>query len=550
MTACGLRSDLARVTRHAVALAWVSGAALAGKPLPIPTEATSPHFLVSDRDVARSTIEGSPELVVSRDQQRIFGAEERRQRAILWVPNLTIDTFWRGAKTPTDRYDFSASGTVDESTYDLDIRLGGKTLIGTTYELRFDNRRTTTTAYADFFPTSPTNRSELSLLIVQPILRGASPQGNTANIANAEHSALAQKAETQRVAETLVDEAVERYYAWAGSIAEVGVRKAALKLAEDQRAATVLKIKGGALSPLDIAQADATVSARKAEIVEAERQTILAERDMLRVAYLQARPGFTWSTLISPATTLGEPSEDANLEEAIEVALKNRPEVRRQLELVAAQEPRVQGLKWDRLWKLDLRAQLGGVGLSGTLNPTPFPGDIPNPPNPQAIIPGRGTAVPDPRIIGGFFDAMAHPYSMGTYFYQIGLTLEIPLVNTARNAELEQAELELHRRRAELERARAEVAVNVRAAVLTFRAAREGVRLGKEAVRLAEANLDAEQRKFKGGVSTTFDVLRVQAEASLARLALVKALVQMNVAAVKLRRERGNLLDDYGITVR
>src|SRR5207248_2390042 len=170
----------------------------------------------------------------------------------------------------------------------------------------------------------------------------------------------------------------------------------------------------------------------------------------------------------------------------------------------------------------------------------PAPADLQNG-GANSALPGTSPLVPNSALLGGPATAIASPYNRGTFYYLVGLTLEVPLSNQERNAELTQSEAELHRRAAELDRQINEITVAVRGAVLRFRADHERLALTRESVRLAARNLDAEQRKFAAGLSTTFDVLRVQAEWVSARINAIQALVQASRSATQLARERGTL---------
>jgi HAE1 family hydrophobic/amphiphilic exporter-1 len=540
--------------RHQVAwvmLGLVAGSTVARAEAP----AAAPSIMeLAEADVVRSAVAGHPDLVVAQTNRRSADAEIVRQRARLWIPSFTLDSFWRQGATPTVNYILAASGTIQESSFDLLASIAGRTNIGTRYELRFDNRRDSTSAYADLFPTSPTYRSTLALSVVQPLLRGATRKENEADLRVALRNAEAATAETRRVAEDVVDQVVERYLAWAAKATEIEVRQEAVRLAQAQRDATERKIKAGALSALELAQAEATVAARRSELALAEREAADGETQLLRVAYLQSSSAFDWNTRFVPKGELSEPSEDVDMKSNIDLALQNRPEVKRQRALLCAQEAVVANKRAARLWRLDGRFEVGAVGLAGSLNPSgPAPIDTQNGSSAMlsgaSVLPGTPPLVPNSALIGGPATAIASPWQRGTFYYLVGLTLEIPLSNQERNAELTQSEAELRRRAAELDRQVSEISLAVRGAVLQFRVDHDRLALTRESVRLAARNLEAEQRKFAAGLATTFDVLRVQAEWALARINAVQALVQASRSAVQLERERGTLLERYGIAV-
>jgi hypothetical protein len=62
-------------------------------------------------------------------------------------------------------------------------------------------------------------------------------------------------------------------------------------------------------------------------------------------------------------------------------------------------------------------------------------------------------------------------------------------------------------------------------------------------------NLDAERKKYENGMSTSFEITRIQSDLTLARSREVSAIVQYRRALVEYYRATGRLLDTQGIVV-
>ena len=73
------------------------------------------------------------------------------------------------------------------------------------------------------------------------------------------------------------------------------------------------------------------------------------------------------------------------------------------------------------------------------------------------------------------------------------------------------------------------------------------VESNRQAVRLQEANVTAEEKRLRLGVTTSFQVLRVQEDLTAARLQELRALISYETALVDLQIAEGTLLDNLGI---
>jgi len=61
--------------------------------------------------------------------------------------------------------------------------------------------------------------------------------------------------------------------------------------------------------------------------------------------------------------------------------------------------------------------------------------------------------------------------------------------------------------------------------------------------------VDAELKKFENGMSTSFEVLRIQTDLSDAQVAEIRAVLDYNKALADLERAKGTLLASKGLSV-
>jgi outer membrane protein TolC len=131
----------------------------------------------------------------------------------------------------------------------------------------------------------------------------------------------------------------------------------------------------------------------------------------------------------------------------------------------------------------------------------------------------------------------------------IGLQLNIPLRNRAAQAVQIRSELEYRQAQMRLQQIENQVGIEIRNAQYTVQQNRASVDSAKAAVELAHQSLDAEQKKYQFGTSTTTLVLQFQSGLATSESTLVNAMVAYEKSRVELDRATGQLLDHNGISI-
>jgi outer membrane protein len=91
------------------------------------------------------------------------------------------------------------------------------------------------------------------------------------------------------------------------------------------------------------------------------------------------------------------------------------------------------------------------------------------------------------------------------------------------------------------------VRTEVRRAVRGVTTAFQEIDSASESMRLAEKNLDAERKRYENGLSTSFQVLEIQADLTAARSRLVAAVAAYRRAIAEYYRSTGWLLEADGV---
>jgi outer membrane protein TolC len=207
---------------------------------------------------------------------------------------------------------------------------------------------------------------------------------------------------------------------------------------------------------------------------------------------------------------------------------------------LSSREVSLKAVKNTLLPTVDLFAYYGGSGLGGTFNPAAVCGS----PQSNPIFCTPPGDVPPPSSYGHAFDQLFNSTAPDK---GIGLSLNIPLRNRTAQANQIRAQLELRQAMTRLQQVENEIRIEVRNAQFTLQQNWASVTAAQAAVDLAHESLDAEQKKYALGASTTTLVLQQSSALTQAKSNLVGARAAYEKSRVELDRATGLLLEHNGI---
>ncbi len=133
--------------------------------------------------------------------------------------------------------------------------------------------------------------------------------------------------------------------------------------------------------------------------------------------------------------------------------------------------------------------------------------------------------------------------------YSAGVVVTVPLTFSEGRGRARAAQLGLRQSEADLVRVEQDAAIDVAAAAGQIETTRQRVGATRHALELAQQSLDAEQKKFTAGTSSTFLVLQAQEILAAAQSSYARALADERRARASYERELGTTLDVRGLKV-
>lgn len=353
---------------------------------------------------------------------------------------------------------------------------------------------------------NPAYTSDLNFSLSQNLLRGAGRRAATHSIRIAEYNRQISEAQTKlEVIRTLaeVDRAYWRLYA---AIRALEVVEQQYNVAKAQLDRADRKERAGSGTQVDIVRAQSGVADRVEQIIRAQNDVSLQERAfkvLLNIPGLDADS----STHIDPAS-LPDPVEYSfDAPSLTHAAIDNRMDLL-ELELNLARD--AANIAFAENQALPLVALQYTYGING---------------------------------LGGTLDNSIDTLGRNNFeSWSIGLNAEIPIGNEQRKSSLAQSILTRLQTLATRDAREQAITREVYDAIDQLNSTWNRIIAAQQAVELNARVLEAEQRQFDVGRSTTTDVLDADANLANARLSEIQAIVEYQVAQVDLAFATGTLL--------
>jgi outer membrane protein TolC len=348
--------------------------------------------------------------------------------------------------------------------------------------------------------TTPSARSAAAtLLIRQPLLRGAGPNATYYDLTNSRRAQQTQERSFELGRQRLAIQATSAFYNVIAQRQLLTVSRQSLKRSESLQKASEARLKVGLASKLDVFRAELQAAQTEDALVRSEA-ALASALEQLR-SLLALPPG---EPVEPPAVSLMQTvtTEPEPLEALVARALENR------LELQEARDQVADSARSLSLAKQNLLPQ-----LDATLAVT--------------------------RLGGG--PSLADAWSSADTRATLGVTTSYPLERSADKANRALAEIDQTSRQRALRQRELDVEGEVRAAVRDLLRIRKSVDLQKQAVAVAAQQRRLATLRYERGLASNFDVVDAEGSLVLARSALVGLLASYKVAEIELKRATGTL---------
>jgi outer membrane protein TolC len=476
-------------------------------------------------DTVRLLLENNRDVVVSR----LYPISSMYTVTALtqpFEPNFHVIAAANRVNSPS-RSLLAGAASLVQLTNDYRAGVDQRLQTGTIYNVDFSLVRLSSNSTFNIY--NPSYDALITYSFTQHLLRDFGRQVNTSQIRIARNNEKISRLQFELQVIDLITRALQSYWNLAFAGEDVKVKRRSLDLASKTLQDNQIQVEVGTLAQIDLVQAQADVAARNEALVTAQYNADLLQDQLKKLISNDTDPGsvLTRLNLIEP---LREPGSEKllPLEQAIQFALENRPELRVAGYEVGNEEINVQYTKNQMRPILDVSGGYRHVGLGGT----------------QILSTGEGAE----RVVvqvtpGGVGDAFRQLFAFDFPGYNAEFALQIPIRNRGARANYERAITDHQMSTKRKEAIAQQIALDVRNAYTQVEMNRARVTTARTTRDLARQKLDAEQKKFELGTSTVRFVLEEQRNLAQAETDEIQALVNFTKALVNYDRAIGNTLE-------
>ena len=410
---------------------------------------------------------------------------------------------------------------------------------GTNLSVGFNNNRSTTNSF--FASRSPLINSNFRATVSQHLLQGFGFAPNSRFIRIAKNNRELSDVAFRLQIITTIDQIENMYWDLVYAYENLRVKEESLAFSEKTFSDTKKQVEIGSLAPIESVRAQSTVAADQQALTVAKTNLQLQQLIIKNALSRTLRDPVLANADVIPTSTMEVPADEQvqPTEELVNRALQHRPELVESRIQLNSQEISNKALRSGLLPTLDIFAYYGGAGVGGAQNPANLCGNNGN------FIGCTPTSGPSEGY-GGTLNQLVNSTAPDK---GVGLQLNIPIRNRAAQSVQIRGELEYRQAQMALQQTENRVSIEVRQAQFAVEQNRASVASAQAAVDYARQSLDAEQKKYQFGTSTTTAVLQTRSALATAESTLMSAMAAYEKSRVELDRATGALLEHDGISI-
>lgn len=425
---------------------------------------------------------------------------------------------------------------TNTATYNFTYNQGFVT--GTSLQVGFTNSRATTNN--PFSNYSPSINSGFRATATQHLLQGFGWGVNGRFVIQAKNDRRITDSSFRQQLLYTVNQVEYVYWALVSAYEDEQAKERALAQSTQLTADNRKQLEIGTLAPLDVVNSDSAVATDKQALVASktnlEYQQLLMKQAIARNLN---DPQLANAPVIPTDRVSLErlAEEDTPAEDLVKQAYTNNPQIEQAVLSLKNNEITIKAFKNGLLPTVDAYAFYGANALGGSQNPGAinFNTGQPYPPNTFPAV-GYSTA------FGNLFNGSAPDKG-------VGVNVNVTLRNRTAQADQARSQMEYRQTEMRLQQLYAQIRIQVTNQQYALTNDRAQVVAAQAARDYAAQSLDAEQKKYKLGASTTANVLQQGRNLAVSENSLISATAAYARDRSLLHQLLANTLETYGISI-
>jgi outer membrane protein len=489
--------------------------------------------------------------------------------SVSFDPVFTASYNWYHANIPVNNPFIQGTGTAsnilvvnqNQSAVNFGFTQGFHT--GTNLQITINTARSATNEPDVFF--NPAFTPILTATLSQPLLNGFGILPNTRYIIEQKNTIKAANSLFAQQVIAVVTQTSNDYWELVFDRQNVKVEEAAVgvsqKLWEDNKK----QLEIGTMAPLDVLTAESQLATDQQNLIVAQTVKLQQETVLLNDIAKNLLAKDVAGIEIVPTTPITIPDivENIPLQDAVQEAWKKRPELYQSDLNLKNSQIEVKATRNALLPSLNAYIQYTSQGLNGTgINTTAVAGSfVADTAAPLVGADGvpilinnnpafTGVPVTTTTLThGGLSNALTNVFENQFPTYAAGLTLTMPLRNRSAQADSARAQFDERQLQVQYRQTENTIVINVRNSIIALAQDRSQVAAAEKARNLAQQTLDAEQKKYQLGSSTSYQVVLRSRDLTAAQGTALRAQANLAEALVLFNQAMGRTLEVQHITV-
>ncbi len=425
-----------------------------------------------------------------------------------WTPVFQSFVNWNDQTQPPASLLAGNASQIVGNNANYNFGFGALNKWGGNYSVGWNNARATTNNIFTNF--NPQFASNVSASYSQPLLRNFKIDGTRQQLLVSQKNREISDVQLRQNIALTTRNVRNAYYDLMYAIGNLNVQRQSLELAEQSLKDNRARVEIGTMAPIDIVQAEAEVAQREESVILGEAAISRAEDRLRALVFDPGSPDF-WRLRIEPTESVQFQPHPVDAEGAVANALKNRTDLGQTRKQLEANDVNIRYFKNQSL--PDINA--GVTYFSQAIGGTSFVRD------PTTGFPGE--------IVGQL--QKSYGSTLGTMFsgdfptWTVQMQISYPIGQASAEAGLARARLQDQQGRKQLQSQELQVATQIREFARQVQTNTKRVEATRASRVLAERRLEAEEKKFQAGMTTSFLVFQAQRDLNQARNNELQALV-------------------------
>lgn len=370
------------------------------------------------------------------------------------------------------------------------------------------NRSDTSVGF--FQPFAQEYNTDISLDVVQPLLRGYGPYVNLANVRIAYNNRMISEEGLRQSVLDVIAASHAAYWELVFGRLTHAIAQQSLGLAADLLRENRIRYRYGDLVIVEVYEADAGVRAREQEVIQSQNQ-FENRMDVIRKLVNAQDAVADWELPLTPTDAAIYHPVTIDEETSLQLAFEQNPQLRQaEIAILNAREGKT--IAYDAFRpRLDLFAGVSETGLGETIGES------------------------NSNLFSGDYTS-----------WRVGINYNVALKRRKERANMRAADLQLGQAQTIYDDVKQSILYDHREAVRTINSLSRQVIAAKSRVIAEKNRLEKQRISYEQGVTTSHDLLEVQEDYAQAQVQEVRAIVDYYLALIELERIRGTLLDTLG----